>query len=314
MMENPARVIVLSGGVGGARLVDGLDRHLPAGHLAAIVNTGDDFVHLGLHVSPDLDTVTYTLAGLANRSTGWGRRDESWHFMDTLEQLGGPTWFRLGDRDLAMHAERSRRLARGERLSLITLDLAARLGVSTAVIPMTDDAVRTRVHTLDGSLDFQDYFVRLRAGPRVERISFEGVGAAQAAGAALEAIASPALEAIVVGPSNPYLSIDPILAVPGLRNAMRLRGVPIVAVCPLIGGHAVKGPTAKIMRELGLECSPRAIAEHYSGLIDGLLIDDADRDWVDLCGVPAYVTRTLMDSDQARQRLAGEALAFARTL
>lgn len=310
----PVRVIVLSGGVGGARLVDGLHRGLPAGHLAALVNTGDDFVHLGLHVSPDVDTVTYTLAGLANPVTGWGRRDESWHFMDALTQLGGPTWFRLGDRDLAMHAERSRRLAAGESLSLITLDLATKLGVSTAVIPMTDDAVRTRVHTGDGSLDFQDYFVRLRAEPRIERITFEGIADARPAAAALEAIASPQLEVIVVGPSNPYLSVDPILTVPGLRNAMRLRGVPIVAVCPLIGGQAVKGPTAKIMQELGLECSPRAIAEHYSGLIDGLLIDEADRDWADLCGVPTCVTRTLMDTDEARVRLAREVVAFAGTL
>lgn len=314
MSPASVRVIVLSGGVGGARLVDGLDRCLPAGHLAALVNTGDDFVHLGLHISPDVDTVIYTLAGLANPLTGWGRRDESWHFMEALLQLGGPTWFRLGDRDLAMHAERSRRLVAGEPLSAVTLDLAARLGVSTAVIPMTDEAVRTRVHTAEGSLDFQDYFVRLRAEPRLERITFEGSVGARPAGAALEAIASPLLEAIVVGPSNPYLSIDPILSVPGLRNAMRLRGVPIVAVCPLIGGQAVKGPTAKIMRELGLECSPQAIAEHYSGLIDGLVIDEADRDWAELCGVPACVTRTLMDTDAARLRLAGEVLAFAGTL
>jgi LPPG:FO 2-phospho-L-lactate transferase len=307
-------VIALSGGVGGARLARGLHLHLAPGQLACIVNTGDDFEHLGLYVCPDLDTVLYTLADCHNPETGWGRRNETWSFMAALSQLGGPDWFRLGDGDLALHVERTRRMRGGEPLSAITDVFRHRLGLATALIPMTDSPVRTLVHTREGVLEFQDYFVRRRAAPAVTALEYRCAEDARPSGAAIAALASPALEAIVVCPSNPWLSVDPILAVHGLRGALRDRGVPIVAVCPLIGGRAVKGPTGKIMAELGLDATPATIAAHYGDFLDGMVIDEADRDWSERCGLPTLVTRTLMSDDARREALAEAVLRFARSL
>ena len=270
-------VITLTGGIGGAKLALGLARVLRSGALTCIVNTGDDFVHLGLHVSPDLDTTLYTLAGCADPERGWGRRDETWTFMRALAELGGESWFQLGDGDLALHVERTRRLAAGETLSAIIDDARRRLGVATQLLPMSDDAVRTRVHSADATLAFQEYFVKLQAAPAVRSIDFEGAPAARMPQGVLEALGSPHLRAIIICPSNPYLSVDPILAVPGIRQAIRASAAPVVAVSPLIGGRAVKGPTAKIMQELGIDTSPRAIADHYGELLDGLVIDEADR-------------------------------------
>lgn len=314
MSDGTPSVIALSGGVGGARLARGLHLHLAPGRLACIVNTADDFEHLGLYVCPDLDTVLYTLADCHNPETGWGRRDETWTFMAALARLGGPDWFRLGDGDLALHVERTRRMRRGESLSAITDALRLRFGVATALIPMTDSQVRTLVHTREGILEFQDYFVRRRAAPTVTALEYQGAHEARPASAALAALASPALEAIVVCPSNPWLSVDPILAVRGLREALRARGVPIVAVCPLIGGRAVKGPTGKIMAELGLEATPATIAAHYGDLLDGIVIDEADRDWASRCGLPTAVAQTLMSDDGRRVALAEAVLRFARSL
>lgn len=311
--EGPS-VVALSGGVGGARLARGLHRHLPPGRLACIVNTGDDFEHLGLYVCPDLDTVLYTLADCHNPDAGWGRRDETWTFMSVLAQFGGPDWFRLGDGDLALHVERTRRLRGGEPLGAIMDDLRRRMGVATALLPMTEAPLRTMVHTADGVLEFQDYFVRRRAAPVVRALEYRGAAAARPAAAVLAALASPALEAIVVCPSNPWLSVDPILAVGGLRDALRACGAPVVAVCPLIGGRAVKGPTAKIMAELGLEATPAAIAAHYGNLLDGLVIDESDRDWADRCGLPVAVAPTLMSDDARRTALAAAVLEFAARL
>jgi LPPG:FO 2-phospho-L-lactate transferase len=307
-------VVAVSGGVGGARLARGLHLHLPAGRLACIVNTGDDFEHLGLYVCPDLDTVLYTLADCHNPVAGWGRRDETWTFMSVLAQLGGPDWFRLGDGDLALHVERTRRLRAGESLGSITDELRRRLGVDSALLPMTEAPVRTLVHTREGILEFQDYFVRRRAQPVVTALEYRGAADSRAAAGVLAAIGSPALEAIVICPSNPWLSVDPILAVGGLREALRARGVPVVAVCPLIGGRAVKGPTGKIMAELGIEATPAAIAAHYGDLLDGMVIDEADRDWAGRCGLPTAVTRTLMSDDARRTALAAAVLEFAKTL
>jgi LPPG:FO 2-phospho-L-lactate transferase len=307
-------VIALTGGVGGARLARGLHAHLPPGRLACIVNTGDDFEHLGLYVCPDLDTVLYTLAGVHNPKTGWGRRDETWTFMTVLADLGGPDWFRLGDGDLALHVERTRRLRSGEPLSAVTDAIRERLGVASALLPMSDSPVRTFVHTLEGVLEFQDYFVRRRAAPVVTALEYRGAAEARPSPAVLAALDSPSLEAIVVCPSNPWLSVDPILTVGGLRDALCARGVPVVGICPLIGGRAVKGPTGKIMAELGIDATPASIAAHYDGLLDGLLIDEADRDWADRCGVPTRVTRTLMSDEDRRRALAAEALDFAATL
>ena len=309
-----ARVVALSGGIGGAKLALGLYRVLPPHSLAVIVNTGDDFEHLGLTICPDIDTTLYTLAGLANPELGWGRRDETWSFMETLAVLGGPTWFRLGDRDLALHVERTQRLKTGEALSGIVEDLARRLGIAAVVLPVTDDPVRTQVHTPAGTLAFQDYFVRLRCEPALRSLSFAGAARAKLCAPARAALGAQALEAILLCPSNPYLSVDPMLAVPGLREAVRAAGVPVVAVSPIVAGRAIKGPTAKIMRELGLEPTPATIARHYEGLIDGLVVDRADAALVADLPCSACLTDTVMVTPADRERLAREALTFAATL
>ena len=300
-------ILALAGGVGGAKLADGLARVLEARELTVAVNTGDDFEHLGLHISPDLDTVMYTLAAVANPDTGWGQAGESWHFMDALARLGGQTWFRLGDRDLATHIERSRRLAQRESLSAVTRALCERLGVRHAIVPMSDDPVRTVVHTDDGVLEFQDYFVRRRCEPRVRKVEYRGAERARPAERLAQALAQPELRGIVFCPSNPYLSIAPVLAVPGVREAIERRRVPAVAVSPIIGGQAVKGPAAKLMAELGVEASSVEIARYYKGLVDALVLDRADADLVgavEALGLRARVTDTLMRSDADRERVA----------
>jgi len=309
-----ARVVALSGGIGGAKLALGLYRVLPPDTLTVIVNTGDDFEHLGLHICPDLDTTLYTLAGLANAELGWGRRDETWTFMQTLEALGGETWFRLGDADLALHVERTQRLKGGASLSAIAADLARRLGIEAAIVPVSDDPIRTRIATGDVELAFQDYFVRRRCAPRVQEITYQGAAAARLAPPALAALQSAALEAIIICPSNPYLSLDPLLAVPQLLPAVRAARVPVIAVTPLIGGEAVKGPTAKIMRELGIAPTPYAIAQHYEAWIDAFVLDRADAAQATAFDIPVHVTDTLMKSVGDRERLAREVLAFAATL
>ena len=313
-MRPPHAVLALCGGVGGAKLALGLQRIVEPGGLTVVVNTGDDFEHLGLCISPDIDTTLYTLAGLAHPEQGWGRADETWSFMEALERLGGESWFRLGDRDLALHVERTRRLAAGEPLSAIIADFAARLGLATRVLPMTDERVRTWVDTPGGALAFQHYFVKQRTVPRVTQIRFEGAGAARPAAAALEALAREDLAAVVICPSNPYLSIDPILAVAGWREALRATRVPVVAVSPLIAGQAVKGPTAKIMRELGLEVSPLTVARHYAGLVGGFVVDEADAALARKLDVPVCIAPTLMRTLEDKERLAREVLAFARAL
>jgi LPPG:FO 2-phospho-L-lactate transferase len=257
------RILAICGGVGGAKLALGLYRVLPPRHLALCVNTGDDFEHLGLHVSPDLDTVMYTLAGIENPETGWGRRGETWTFMQALEALGGETWFRLGDGDLATHVERTRRLGRGESLTAVTGDFARRLGIEAELLPMSDDAVRTLVETSEGTLPFQRYFVARRCEPAVSRIIFEGAERAIPNARVMALLRSPDLALVVICPSNPYLSVDPILALPALRQALEDRIAPAVAISPLIGGQAVKGPTAKIMAELGAPRTQASIARHY---------------------------------------------------
>jgi LPPG:FO 2-phospho-L-lactate transferase len=307
------RVVALCGGVGGAKLAFGLHRALRA-DLTVVVNTGDDFEHLGLHVSPDLDTVLYTLGGLASRERGWGREDESWNFMEALRQLGSETWFQLGDRDLALHVERTRRLAAGCSLTEFTEGVAARLGIAARILPMCDDPIRTVLATSEGLLPFQRYFVERRCGPPVHHIRFKGIAEARPSEAALEALAAHDLRAIVICPSNPYLSVDPILAAPGIRRRVEDAVVPVVAVSPIIGGRAVKGPTDKIMAELGVAATSEAIARHYAGLIDGLVIDVADAADAASVGCPVHVVPTLMTTDADRDRLAAEVLGFADRL
>lgn len=318
-MKPATKVLALSGGVGGAKLALGLSRALLDGELAVLVNTGDDFTHLGLRICPDLDTVLYTLGGVSNSRQGWGRADESFAFMEELRRQGGPDWFQLGDRDLVLHVERTRRLSEGETLSRIMADLAIRFGVTSRLLPMSDSPIATLLETDAGTLEFQHYFVRLRAMPRVHRLTYAGAAQARPTEELLTLLRSTALEAIVVCPSNPYLSIDPILAIPGMRTALRAAGVPIVVVSPLVGGRAVKGPTAKIMQELGLEASALTIVRHYAGLIDGLVLDESDvtaelRGALAQQGVALHATNTLMTTLADRERVANAAISLAGEL
>jgi LPPG:FO 2-phospho-L-lactate transferase len=308
------RIVALSGGVGGAKLALGLYRVLPLHALTVIVNTGDDFEHLGLTVCPDVDTTLYTLANLANPDQGWGRKDETWTFMTVLESLGGEAWFRLGDGDLALHVERTRRLRAGETLSAVTAEVARRFGITAQVVPMSDQAVATRVRTPDSELAFQDYFVRHRCEPRISRVRFAGAEAARLAPGARAALTAPGLECIVICPSNPYLSIDPLLAIAELRELLRTATAPVVAVTPLVGGRAIKGPTAKIMAELGLPLTPLTVARHYAGLIDGFVLDAADAELAPQFDCPVHVCDTVMVTLADRELLAREVLAFGATL
>lgn len=269
-------IVALAGGVGGAKLALGLTHAEIPEKLLIAVNTGDDFVHLGLHVSPDIDSVVYALAGIENPETGWGIANETWSFMDMIERLGGETWFRLGDRDLATHVERTRRLASGATLSEVTRDLCRMLGIRHTVLPVTDDRLRTIVISGDNRISFQNYFVKLHCAPAIDELEYEGAADARLSPALMDAMVAPDLRGIVLCPSNPYLSIGPMLAIPQLKQALRLRKRPIVAVSPIIGNSAVKGPAAKIMRELGHQPSCLGVAEFYSGLVDYMMIDRSD--------------------------------------
>jgi LPPG:FO 2-phospho-L-lactate transferase len=305
--------VALSGGIGGAKLSLGLARFLSE-RLSVIVNTADDFEHLGLDISPDVDTTLYTLAGLANPETGWGRRDETWSFMRAIAELGGPTWFQLGDLDLATHVERTRRLGAGETRTAITAHLAQRLGVAARVLPMSDDPVRTVVESDTGTLAFQEYFVHHQCRPTVRRLRYEGAATARLSPQAAAALSAPTLGGVILCPSNPWLSIDPILAVPGMREAIRARGAPVIAVSPIIGGKAVKGPTAKIMAELGLPPDVRSIAQHYGDLLDLMVVDAADAGATQSLPVRASVANTLMRSEDDKVALARHCLAVCENL
>jgi LPPG:FO 2-phospho-L-lactate transferase len=307
-------VVALSGGIGGAKLALGLSRVMPHDNLLVVSNIGDDFEHLGLHISPDTDTLMYTLADLDNKKLGWGRQDESWAFMETLEVLGGPGWFRLGDRDLAVHVERTYRLRRGEVLSAITADFCRRLGVGPRVLPATDDPVRTRLHTDDGWLDFQDYFVRLQCRPVVRALAFEGAADASPHPDLLAALRSDRLRAVIICPSNPFISVEPILAVPGMREALSGSAAPVIAVSPIIGGRAVKGPTAKIMTELGMPPSATAVAARYGDLLDGYVMDIGDAHEAADVKPRVTLTPTLMTSLAEREGLARVVLEAADEL
>jgi LPPG:FO 2-phospho-L-lactate transferase len=299
-------ILALAGGVGGAKLALGLSRILSPDELVIAVNTGDDFRHLGLHIAPDLDTVMYTLATIANPQTGWGQAGETWSFMDALARLGGPAWFRLGDRDLATHMERTRRLEAGESLSQVTRALCERLGVRHALVPMSDDPVRTIVHTDEGALDFQDYFVRRQCLPRVRSVEYRGAEQAGASPALRQALDAQPLSGVVFCPSNPYLSIAPMLALPGVREAIA-RSRAVVAVSPIVGGQAVKGPAAKMMGELGIEPSALEVARFYRGIVRTLIIDSIDAPLaqpIRSLGMEVAVEETVMTNEQTRMQLA----------
>jgi LPPG:FO 2-phospho-L-lactate transferase len=308
-------ILALAGGVGGARLARGLAQVLGPDELVVAVNVGDDFEHLGLAISPDLDTVMYTLAGVVNPETGWGRAGESWSFMRALADLGGETWFRLGDKDLAVHVERTRRLRAGEPLSAVTADLCARFGLRHPVLPATDAPLRTRVLTDDGELAFQDYFVRQQCRPVVRGLRFEGADAAAPSAPLACLLDAGAIRGVILCPSNPWLSVAPLLAIAPLRAS--LARVPVVAVSPIVGGAAVKGPAAKIMGELGLPVSALGVVRHYGSLVQGWLLDQADeglRDEAAAEGATVVVEDTIMTTPEQAAAVARSAIELLQRL
>lgn len=313
-------VVALAGGVGGARLADGLALALEPGRLIVIVNTGDDFDHLGLQICPDLDTVMYTLAGVANPVTGWGRAGETWQALEVLSTLGGPTWFRLGDQDLGLHLERTRRLRAGQSLSQVTAHFCRVMGIATKILPMSDDSVPTWVYTKEGEISFQEYFVRRQCHPEVTGFRFAGADQARPAPGVLASIQEADL--VVICPSNPWVSIGPILSVPGILPALEREGLPVVAVSPIVGGQAIKGPAAKMYTELGITPSAAAVAQHYGSLLDGFVMDRQDAglepkvgaDAGDSLRLKTWITDTIMKSRQDRERLAVEVLQFGHSL
>ena len=311
-----SKVLALCGGVGGAKLALGLTRILSPDQLTIVVNTGDDFEHFGLTVCPDLDTVTYTLSSLSNPETGWGRQDESWRCLETLEQLGAETWFRLGDRDLAIHLARRALLDQGESLSGATSSICRRLGIEHPVIPMSDYAIRTMVDTDEGELSFQHYFVREQCRPAVRGFRFEGAGAASPSAGFSRALEDSALGAILICPSNPFVSVAPILALPGMKDRLRDHRVPVIAVSPIVASQAIKGPTAKMMNELGLDLSALGVFHHYGELLDGFMIDEQDRGLISEFPDPdrLHCCNTVMESLHDRIDLAEQCLQFAQRL
>jgi LPPG:FO 2-phospho-L-lactate transferase len=303
--------LAITGGVGGAKLALGLSNLLSGNELTLIVNTGDDFLHLGLHISPDIDTLVYTLAGESNSDVGWGRRDESWQCMDALATLGGETWFRLGDRDLAMHLERTRRLEAGESLTYATAGLASSLGIDYRILPMSDDPVRTQVLTAGEVMDFQHYFVREGCQPVVTGFTFDGADSASVSPEIEQCLNDPALAGIILCPSNPFVSIDPILAVRGMQQRLMQCPAPVIAVSPVVGGAAIKGPTVKMMQELSIPNTAAWVAGHYRHLLDGFVLDnedDAFSDEVEALGMKVLVTQTVMETLDDRVKLAQDCL------
>lgn len=314
---NKRKILALTGGVGGAKLALGLSRLLAAEQLSFAVNTGDDFEHLGLHISPDIDTLVYTLSGQSNPETGWGRRDESWQFMLALEQLGGETWFRLGDRDLAMHIERTRQLAAGKTLGEVTHRLAKALGVEHPILAMSDDPVRTCVQTQAGWMDFQEYFVKEQCRPAVLGFEYSGAEMAAISPQLAELLHNDHLAGIVICPSNPFASIDPILALPGMRQSLVESKAPVIAVSPVVGGTAIKGPTVKMMQELSLPSTASWVAEHYADVLDGFVLDQRDealRASVESLGLSVHCTQTVMNTLEDRVTLAQNCLDFLHQL
>jgi LPPG:FO 2-phospho-L-lactate transferase len=304
-------IVALAGGVGGARLAAGLATVLPSRSVSFVVNTGDDFEHLGLSICPDLDTVMYTLAGVNDSKQGWGRASETWNFMSALTELGGEHWFRLGDRDLAVHVLRTTALAKGDTLAEVTRMLCRRFGIRHAIYPVSDDSLRTRVRTDSGTLDFQDYFVRRRCRPKVTGFQYSGSRNASVPPALQSMMRSGIVRGVVICPSNPYVSIEPILQVRAIRDWLRQRNFPVVAVSPIIGGKALKGPAAKMMRELGADVSALGVAQHYRKWVDGWVIDKLDAKYQSavaaMCS-SVLVTDTIMRNRRGSARLAGHTI------
>jgi LPPG:FO 2-phospho-L-lactate transferase len=313
--DGTVKVLALAGGVGGAKLAAGLEAVLARGELSVVVNTADDFDLWGLHVCPDLDTVMYTLAGIANPETGWGIEGESFDALEMLARYGEDTWFMLGDRDLATHILRTARLRAGETLTRIIADLSTALGVGSAILPMCDEPVATVLDTPDGPLEFQEYFVRRGQRDEVLGMWLRGIGDARPTDAVQEALA--AADLVVLCPSNPVVSIGPILAVPGMREALASASVPSVAVSPIVGGRALKGPADRMLASLGVEVSPVGVARMYEGLVDGMVIDGVDEgvgDRIEALGMRVLATAAVMRDAPDRARLAREVLDFGTGL
>ena len=305
------KIVALAGGVGGAKLADGLAQILPAENLTIIVNTGDDFEHLGLYISPDLDTVCYTLAGIANPETGWGLQDETFNMLESLQRIGGADWFRLGDHDLATHIERTRRLREGQSLSQITRDFCTAWRVQHAILPMSDQPVRTLVETVnDGELAFQEYFVHRNCVPKVKGFRFVGIESARPAPGAMEAVHEA--DAVVLCPSNPWVSIDPILKLKGIRASLDSK--PVISISPIIAGRTVKGPAGKMYAELGVQPSALAVAHHYETIITAFVLDKMDSNLSQSITIPTLETDILMRTQSDRRRLAQDVLNFIQTL
>ena len=310
---NPS-ILALCGGVGGAKLALGLSRTLRPDELLIAVNTGDDFLHLGLHISPDLDTVMYTLAGAADPERGWGLAGETWNFMEGIARFEGSDWFRLGDRDLATHVYRTRALQQGLGLAEVTKSLCDAFGIAHRVLPMTDDPLQTIIATDQGDLPFQDYFVRLDCRPRVRSVRFNWVEMARPHPEFAALLNNRDLRAVILCPSNPFLSIDPILSLEGVRPGLQSTPAPVVAISPIVGGKALKGPAARIMEELGMSPGNLAIAEYYRDFLDGLIIDRIDEHEataIEKLGIKVKITDTVMRSMQDRIDLAETTLEFA---
>ena len=309
----PNGLCVLSGGVGGAKLVLGLSQVLNNDDFMTIVNTGDDFVHLGLKICPDIDTIIYTLAELVDQERGWGLKDESWNFLEKTKLLGGESWFNLGDKDLATHVHRTQRLAKGENLTSITKNLASSFGVEAKIVPMTNDLVSTVVETREGDLAFQHYFVRDRCLPIVKRFRFEGIKSSVINPSIKEYGEENNKSAVLLAPSNPFVSIDPIIGVPGMTEELVTMKGPKIAISPIINSKAIKGPAAKMMQELGIPSTSIEVANHYKGLIDAIVIDHADAalsEKIEDMGIKVFVTNTVMHSLKEKITLANECLNF----
>jgi LPPG:FO 2-phospho-L-lactate transferase len=304
-------IVALAGGVGGAKFVDGISKLVGSGELTVIVNTGDDFNHLGLKICPDIDTICYTLAGLANPETGWGRCGETWNAMETISRLGGPDWFQLGDLDLGLHLERSRCIQQGLTLSQVTLQICQAFAIKDRVIPMSDAEIPTLLLTDEGELSFQEYFVKRNCEPKILGIHFRGIEYAKPAPGVISAIQTA--DMIVFCPSNPWVSLDPILTVPGIRNAVMVKK-PVIAISPIIGGRTVKGPAAKMFEEHGIKPSAFAVAEHFKEMLAGFVYDEVDKkldNKIKELGIKTFTTNTLMETQMDRVRLADEVINFA---
>ena len=312
-------VLVLSGGVGGAKMVWGLAQCVPGENLVVVVNTADDFEHLGLYISPDADTVLYTLAGRANHESGWGRADESWRVLDELDALGGPSWFRLGDLDLATHLYRRARLDEGATLTDVCAELSARWGVQSKILPMSDQVVRTMItaRANDGSetcMKFQEYFVRHQCAPTLVSVAFDRSADARPNKILMQLLQKQQVSAVIIAPSNPIVSINPILCFPEVRHALCALKAPVVAVSPIVGGRAIKGPLAKMLSELGTTPSVGAVAEYYADFLDGFIIDEADTDQREQLAMPVRIAPTVMNTPEQKTHLAQIALEFCARL